>query len=162
MTHLPNQAACIIVWISDPCSRILSPFGLSGLTLSVGLRLPAAFLYFWVWVATCSQFYQAHSASIQGRHADRAMHLHECILCATGPSSSTPGPGTISLHDIQTGTSLASFKQTSAASHCTAAVQTRNGMGGFMLAAQPDKSIMNVYNFQKVRLLGATYSTTSQ
>ncbi|EPS94549.1 hypothetical protein FOMPIDRAFT_148872 [Fomitopsis schrenkii] len=80
------------------------------------------------------------------------MHLHECILCATGSSSSSPGPGTISLHDIQTGTSLASFKQTSAASHCTAVVHTRDGMGGFMLAAQPDKSIMNVYNFQKDQL----------
>ncbi|KZT65740.1 WD40 repeat-like protein [Daedalea quercina L-15889] len=80
------------------------------------------------------------------------MHLHECILCATGPSSSTPGPGTISLHDIQTGTPLASFKQTSAAARCTAVVQSRDGIGGFMLAAQPDKSIMNVYNFQKDQL----------
>ncbi|KAH9839891.1 WD40 repeat-like protein [Rhodofomes roseus] len=80
------------------------------------------------------------------------MHLHECILCATGPSSSTPGPGAISLHDIQTGTSLASFKQTSAAPRCTAVVQSRDGLGGFMLAAQSDKSIMNVYNYQKDQL----------
>ncbi|KAH9924730.1 WD40 repeat-like protein [Fomitopsis serialis] len=80
------------------------------------------------------------------------MHLHECILFAAGPSPSIPGPGTIALHDIQTGTSLASFKQTSAAARCTAVVQSREGMGGFMLAAQPDKSIMNVYNFQKDQL----------
>ncbi|OSX64261.1 hypothetical protein POSPLADRAFT_1137645 [Postia placenta MAD-698-R-SB12] len=80
------------------------------------------------------------------------MQLHECIFCATAPSPSTPGPGTISLHDIQNGTSLASFKQTSSGAHCTAVVQSRNGQGGFMLAAQPEKSIMNVYNFQKDQL----------
>ncbi|KZT10047.1 WD40 repeat-like protein [Laetiporus sulphureus 93-53] len=80
------------------------------------------------------------------------MQLHECILCATAPSSSTPGPGTISFHDIQTGSALASFKQTSASTHCTAVVQSSDGHGGFMLAAQPDKSILNVYNFQKDQL----------
>lgn len=79
------------------------------------------------------------------------MHLQEIILCSTAPSSSTTGPGTISVHDIQTGTTLASFKQTSAGLNCTAVSQTANGEGGFMLAAQPDKSIMNVYSFQKVR-----------
>ncbi|KAH9852141.1 WD40 repeat-like protein [Lenzites betulinus] len=80
------------------------------------------------------------------------MHLNESILCATVPSASGSGPGTLSLHDIQTGTSLASWKQTSAGTHCTAAVQSRDGQGGFMLAAQQDKSIMNVYNFQKDQL----------
>ncbi|KAI0923858.1 hypothetical protein AcV5_009285 [Taiwanofungus camphoratus] len=80
------------------------------------------------------------------------MQLHECILCATAATPSSSGPGAISLHDIQTGSSLASFKQTSASTHCTAVVQSRNGQGGFMLAAQPDKSILNVYNFQKDQL----------
>lgn len=79
------------------------------------------------------------------------MHLQEIILCSTAPSSSNTGPGTISMHDIQTGTTLASFKQTSASLNCTAVSQTASGEGGFMLAAQPDKSIMNVYSFQKVR-----------
>ncbi|KAI0331448.1 WD40 repeat-like protein [Cubamyces sp. BRFM 1775] len=80
------------------------------------------------------------------------MHLNEAVLCATAPSGSGSGPGTLALNDIQTGTTLASWKQTSAATHCTATVQSRNGQGGFMLAAQQDKSIMNVYNFQKDQL----------
>ncbi|PCH44265.1 WD40 repeat-like protein [Wolfiporia cocos MD-104 SS10] len=79
------------------------------------------------------------------------MQPHECILCATAPSTST-GLGSIALHDVQTGTSLASFKQTSAGAHCTSVVQSRDGQGGFMLAAQPDRSILNVYNFQKDQL----------
>ena len=79
------------------------------------------------------------------------MQLQEVVLCTTSPTPSNAGPGSISLHDIQTGATLASFKQTSAGSRCTAVSQTRDGQGGFMLAAQPDKSIMNVYNFQKVR-----------
>ncbi|EKM49939.1 uncharacterized protein PHACADRAFT_166518 [Phanerochaete carnosa HHB-10118-sp] len=80
------------------------------------------------------------------------MQLQELVLCATTPSLSNPGPGSIALHDIQTGATLASFKQTSAGPHCTAVAHTRDGQGGFMLAAQPDKSIMNVYNFQKDQL----------
>ncbi|RDB23532.1 Pre-rRNA-processing protein IPI3 [Hypsizygus marmoreus] len=81
------------------------------------------------------------------------MHLQESILCATAPSSSSnAGPGAISLHDIQTGSTLASFKQTNAGPHCTAFVESRNAQGGFMLAAQPDKSILNVYTFQKDQL----------
>ncbi len=81
------------------------------------------------------------------------MHLNEAVLCATLPTASGSGPGTLSLHDIQTGTSLASWKQTSAGPHCTAAVQTKDGQGGFMFAAQNDRSILNVYNYQKVRVL---------
>ncbi|KAG6910225.1 hypothetical protein DXG01_012360 [Tephrocybe rancida] len=78
------------------------------------------------------------------------MHLQETIFCATAAASTSAGLGSISLHDIQTGTTLASFKQTNAASHCTAFVETRNAQGGFVLAAQPEKSILNVYNFQKL------------
>ncbi|KAF8075050.1 WD40-repeat-containing domain protein [Lyophyllum atratum] len=77
------------------------------------------------------------------------MHLQETIFCATAAPSSSSGPGSISLHDIQTGTTLASFKQTNASAHCTAFIESRNAQGGFMLAAQPEKSILNVYTFQK-------------
>ncbi|KAJ3519438.1 hypothetical protein NM688_g9300 [Phlebia brevispora] len=80
------------------------------------------------------------------------MHLQEIILCSTAPTAQTTGPGTISVHDIQTGTLLASYKQTSATTHCTAVAPSRDGQGGFMLAAQADKSILNVYNFQKDQL----------
>ncbi|KAH7929113.1 WD40 repeat-like protein [Leucogyrophana mollusca] len=79
------------------------------------------------------------------------MHLQETILCATGSSSSS-GPGAITLHDIHTGSSLASFKQTTSSTQSTAFVETRDGHGGFLLAAQADKSVLNVYNFQKDQL----------
>ncbi|KAG1746716.1 WD40-repeat-containing domain protein [Suillus paluster] len=80
------------------------------------------------------------------------MILQEVILCATAPQPSASGSGSIVLHDIQTGTSLASFKQSSSAPHCTSFIETRDGQGGFILAAQQDKSILNVYNFQKDQL----------
>lgn len=78
------------------------------------------------------------------------MHLQESVFCSTAAASSSAGLGAISLHDIQTGRALASFKQTNAAPNCTALVETRHAQGGFILSAQPDKSILNVYNFQKV------------
>ncbi|KAJ6624937.1 WD40 repeat-like protein [Mycena sp. CBHHK59/15] len=74
------------------------------------------------------------------------MLLRETILCAATPVT---GPGVISIHDLQTGSTLASFKQTNAAPHGTAVVQSQDGHGGILLAAQHDKSILNVYNFQK-------------
>ncbi|KAF8196763.1 WD40 repeat-like protein [Mycena galopus ATCC 62051] len=74
------------------------------------------------------------------------MPLRETILCAATPAT---GPGAIAVHDLQTGSTLASFKQTNAALHGTAVVQSQDGQGGFLLAVQHDKSIMNVYNFQK-------------
>jgi len=77
--------------------------------------------------------------------------LQEVILCATAPSSTT-GSGFIALHDIQTGTSLASFKQTTAGAHCVSLVETKNGLGGIMMVAQSDKALLNVFSFQKVRL----------
>ncbi|KAI9568404.1 hypothetical protein HD554DRAFT_2099947, partial [Boletus coccyginus] len=46
-------------------------------------------------------------------------------------------------------TVLSSFKQTSSAPHCSAFVETRDGQGGIMLAAQSDKALLSVYNFQK-------------
>ena len=78
------------------------------------------------------------------------MLLQEVVLCATAPTEQGSGAGTIALHDIQTGSVLASYKQTSAGPNSTAVVPSRDGQGGFMLASQQDKSIMNVYNFQKV------------
>jgi pre-rRNA-processing protein IPI3 len=72
--------------------------------------------------------------------------MQETIVCATAGA----GPGAISVHDIQTTSTLASFKQSTAGLHCTAVVESRNGQGGFVLAAQSDKSILNVYSFQKV------------
>ncbi|ETW79118.1 hypothetical protein HETIRDRAFT_156059 [Heterobasidion irregulare TC 32-1] len=77
------------------------------------------------------------------------MQLQEVIICGSASSTSTAGSGAVTFHDIQTGSSLASFKQTSSASHCTAVVNTRDGQGGFILAAQPDKTILNMYSFQK-------------
>ncbi|KAJ3571922.1 hypothetical protein NP233_g3442 [Leucocoprinus birnbaumii] len=77
------------------------------------------------------------------------MRLQELILCSTAPTTSESGAGSVVLHDIQNTTNLASFKQTSAGNHCTAVFESTNSQGGFILAAQPDKSILNVYNFQK-------------
>lgn len=77
------------------------------------------------------------------------MVLQETVLCATAPQPSGPGPGAFVLHDLQTGTTLASFRQTSSAAHCSAFVETTSGRGGVMLGAQMDKSVLNVYNFQR-------------
>ncbi|KAF8449110.1 WD40-repeat-containing domain protein [Boletus edulis BED1] len=83
------------------------------------------------------------------------MGLQEVILCATAPqpSDSGPaqasGPGAFVLHDLQTSNVLSSFKQTNSAPHCSAFVETKDGQGGIMVAAQSDKTLLNVYNFQK-------------
>jgi pre-rRNA-processing protein IPI3 len=78
------------------------------------------------------------------------MHLQEIILCSTTPQGASADHGAITIHDIETGSSLASFKHTNAMPHCTAVVETRNAQGGIMLSLQRDKAILNVYNFQKV------------
>lgn len=78
------------------------------------------------------------------------MHLHEIIFCATASPSTTSGSGTVTLHDINTGASIASFKQTNAAPHCTTFLNSGNAQGGFFFAAQPDKLLLHAYNFQKV------------
>ena len=78
------------------------------------------------------------------------MLLQETILCAASSTTTNVGPGLVAIHDIQTGGTLASFKQTNASTHSTAVFQSKNTQGGFILASQPDKSILNVYNFQKV------------
>jgi pre-rRNA-processing protein IPI3 len=82
------------------------------------------------------------------------MHIHETILCSTAPptdaSAKSLGAGTFSLFDISTGSSIASFKQTNAASRCAQVLPTVGDVGGLLFAAQSDKSVLNVYNFQKV------------
>lgn len=78
------------------------------------------------------------------------MLLREIVLCATAPTTSAGGPGSIVVHDIQTGATLASFKQTNAGPHSVAVLESKNSQGGIMLASQPEKAILNVYNFQKV------------
>jgi pre-rRNA-processing protein IPI3 len=81
------------------------------------------------------------------------MQLQETIFCATAPGSSASGPGTISIHDIQTGASYASFKPSNSGINSTTFIESKNGEGGFILAAQSDKSVMHVFNFQKVRMI---------
>lgn len=83
----------------------------------------------------------------------RNMQYQETVLCSSGASSSSQGHGAVTLHDLQTGSLLASFKQTNANRHSTASIPTKNGQGGFILTAQSEKSILNTYYFQKVRLV---------
>ena len=78
------------------------------------------------------------------------MQLQELLLCATSPNSSELGAGAVYLHHMQNTTALASFKQTNGGSRCTAVLESTSSQGGYILAAQPDKSVLNVYNFQKV------------
>ncbi|KAI3611032.1 pre-rrna-processing protein ipi3 [Moniliophthora roreri] len=77
------------------------------------------------------------------------MPLQETILCATASASTSAGSGSISLHDFKNGASLVSFKQTNSGRHCTSYIESKNAQGGILLAAQPDKSLLHVYNFQK-------------
>ena len=78
----------------------------------------------------------------------QAQQIQETIVCCSSPSTS---PGSVTFHDVRTGAALATFKQTNARTHCTDLVETRDGQGGFILSAQQDRSILNVYNYQKVR-----------
>ena len=77
--------------------------------------------------------------------------MRETVLSASAPVS-TPQTGSILFHDIQSGTPLASFKQSSPAKNCAAVIHSTGAQGGLMLAVQPDKSLLNVYSFQKVLL----------
>lgn len=84
------------------------------------------------------------------------MSLQETILLATQPPAGS-GSGSLVLHDIQTGAALTSWKQTNAGAHCNALVPG-GPLGGALLAAQPDKAILNVYTFQKVRDRNTSYT----
>ncbi|KAI9459038.1 WD40 repeat-like protein [Russula earlei] len=77
------------------------------------------------------------------------MSLQQVVVSASAPSSQSTTPGSILFHDIVTGTSLASFKQSTAAQNCTALINTRAALGGLILSAQRDKSLLHVYSFQK-------------
>ena len=77
--------------------------------------------------------------------------MREVILSASGPIS-TLQSGSVLFHDILNGSSLASFKQTSASKNCTAVINSTGAQGGLVLAVQHDKSLLNVYSFQKVLL----------
>jgi pre-rRNA-processing protein IPI3 len=79
----------------------------------------------------------------------QTQQIQETILCCSSPSTST---GSITFHDIRTGAALVTFKQTNTGTHGTDLVETKDGQGGFILSAQRDKSILNVYNYQKVHL----------
>ena len=89
------------------------------------------------------------SRSRPGPRKMQAQQIQETIVCCSSPSAST---GSIAFHDTRTGAVLATFKQTNARVHCTDLVETKDGQGGFLLSAQQDKSILNVYNYQKVQL----------
>ncbi|QRV88981.1 pre-rRNA-processing protein IPI3 [Ceratobasidium sp. AG-Ba] len=80
------------------------------------------------------------------------MKLQETVLCALGPSHPASGSGHLALHDLTTGTNLATYKQTSSFVHATAVVESQQSQGGFLLSAQADKPILNVYHFQKDQL----------
>ncbi|RXW12812.1 hypothetical protein EST38_g13043 [Candolleomyces aberdarensis] len=80
------------------------------------------------------------------------MQLQEVILCSTTSQQTNAAAGAITIHDIQTGAILASFKQTNTAPHSIAVLESKSTQGGFVLAAQVEKSILNVYNFQKDQL----------
>ena len=129
-----------------PPAQPLAPFSRSNLR-------KRACLPDWYSDSELSTFFVSRLSRKTLLHLRPTMQLNEALLCASAPTTSALGPGVLSLHDVQTGTALASWKQTSSATHCVATVQTRDGEGGFMLAAQQDKSILNVYTFQKVCVL---------
>jgi hypothetical protein len=87
-------------------------------------------------------------------HVQRITTMREVILSGSGPTGpiSTQQSGSLLFHDILNGSSLASFKQTNASKNCTAIINSTGAQGGLMLAVQPDKSLLNVYSFQKVLL----------
>ena len=90
-------------------------------------------------------------ARLRPSQGPRITTMREVILSASGPIS-TLQSGSLLFHDILNGSSLASFKQTSASKNCTAVINSTGAQGGLMLAVQPDKSLLNVYSFQKVLL----------
>ena len=78
------------------------------------------------------------------------MKIREVICASTAPVTASLGTGTVTIHDLQTGAHLVSFKQTSAAANSTSVILGNTQMGGLVLTAQPEKAILNVYAFQKV------------
>lgn len=103
-------------------------------------------------MAGCHQksSFSSWASTASSRVSTLTMPLQEVILCSTSSQQPTVGAGAIVVHDIQTGAILASFKQTNAGPKGVAVLESKSTQGGFILAAQSDKSIMNVYNYQKV------------
>jgi len=87
----------------------------------------------------------------------RTIIMDQVILTASAPISGSHSASLL-FHDISTGTSLASFKQSTSAKHSTALIRTTPAQGGLILAVQPDKALLNVYSFQKVLLYIQTHS----
>jgi pre-rRNA-processing protein IPI3 len=81
------------------------------------------------------------------------MKLQETLLCGLGPRNSASGSGHLALHDLKTSASLATYKQTSSSVHGTTVVESQQAQGGFIVSAQTDKPILNVYHFQKVHAI---------
>ncbi|EUC59797.1 Pre-rRNA-processing protein ipi3, putative [Rhizoctonia solani AG-3 Rhs1AP] len=79
------------------------------------------------------------------------MKLQETLLCALGPLSGS-GAGHLALHDLKTGTTLSTYKQSTSATHNITLVESQSGQGGYILSSQTDKPILNVYHFQKDQL----------
>ncbi|KAJ1306922.1 hypothetical protein OPQ81_007905 [Rhizoctonia solani] len=79
------------------------------------------------------------------------MKLQETLLCGLGPLSGS-ATGHLALHDLKTGTSLSTYKQSTSTVHSIAVVESQNGQGGYILSSQADKPILNVYHFQKDQL----------
>lgn len=73
-----------------------------------------------------------------------ALHFPEPALLTSTSA------GVIALHDIKSGTVLASFKGTLARPGCLSCTPTTDLAGGLVYAAQPSKSILSVHAWQKV------------
>ncbi|KAH7106050.1 WD40 repeat-like protein [Auriculariales sp. MPI-PUGE-AT-0066] len=72
--------------------------------------------------------------------------MAQAILVASAPA--------LVLIDYATATSLATWKPVNGSSpQATALVPTRSGLGGFMLAVQPDKPLLHAFAFQKEQML---------
>ncbi|KAG1819137.1 uncharacterized protein BJ212DRAFT_73397 [Suillus subaureus] len=67
---------------------------------------------------SCKRETQVHRSALQAHQWQRHQHNHRSVS-NSGLWLWLKSPGAIVLHDVQTGTSLASFKQSSSAPHCT-------------------------------------------
>jgi len=79
--------------------------------------------------------------------------IEEVLLCASGPAAGNASLGSLSLNDIQTGTSVFSLKQTGAGRNGLALVESKGGQGGFVLCLQSEKALLQSYSFQKDQTL---------
>ncbi|KAB5594826.1 Pre-rRNA-processing protein IPI3 [Ceratobasidium theobromae] len=80
------------------------------------------------------------------------MKLQETLLCGLCPGTPGSGSGHLALHELKTGATLATYKQSTSGVHRTSVVESQHGQGGFIISSQVDKPILNVYHFQKDQL----------